>query len=736
MKKSIIIICLSITYGHLRAQDLAWVIAPAPTYETVTPFSEGYSVVSKGDKYYFLDKQLHLSSDCYRYAYPVSQGLALVRERYTGHSLNDYLWRYRQDENKYVGGEYDDGQSFQHGFAAVKHDGKWGFINLVGYESISCKYAGVQLFHSNWTSAVRLDKTFIINKLGSEVNVPYHFVFPYSEDLAAVETQKGDFGYMDTLGNLAIPIQSGRKYGGSFSEGLAVVSDTLPNLSYIDRMGKVLLWYGNATQKGGHYGTDLTEMLIQEVHTFSEGRAAVRQNGKWGFINTNGTVVVPFDYDEVTRFSEGVAAVKAQGVWQYINKAGYTVKQGEDKNPFLEAKPCTEQLAWVRTLKGWGLLAMGEKLEIVVHTPFKNSSTPRKIQMKAHISSHRPLKNATWTLNGQLIENEKFAMNAFEADISANVSFQQGKNILQVAADNGLNKKINECIIYCNPESNQPVQYQALLVANNLYQNEPWETLENPQESLGSPIADADSLAQVLYEKYQFRHIFVARNATLSQMQSLLQDLSQQKDSMIRTLFFYAGHGDFDSTERQAFMVPVDAKGRDHKTHLSASSFIRKVQLISLQHVATIIDACYGGSFILDVPKESMRGGEVRNKNKPQNLKKNTQMRQKQPPKETIVFQSSPESEELLKSRQCISSGQRVEVPNASVFIISLLQVLNENEEEKLRIGMLFEKVKKPITSQGLVPQYGILPNAGSDGGDFIFRKQPMEPKRVEISGK
>jgi hypothetical protein len=28
------------------------------------------------------------------------------------------------------------------------------------------------------------------------------------------------------------------------------------------------------------------------------------------------------------------------------------------------------------------------------------------------------------------------------------------------------------------------------------------------------------------------------------------------------------------------------------------------------------------------------------------------------------------------------------------------------------------------VMQKGLVPQHGVLPNAGSDGGDFIFRKK------------
>ncbi|MEO0041173.1 MAG: hypothetical protein RL329_621 [Bacteroidota bacterium] len=728
MKKLILIICISIFYADLQAQDIAWLLAPSSTYESVTPFSEGTSVVRKGGKYYFLDKQMRLSSDSYLYAYPMSQGMALVQETQLGKRLNAHLWRFRQDESRYIGGEYEAGQSFQNGLAAIKRHGVWGFINLIGAESIMCQYAGVRPFNSSWTGGVAQDnKTFIINTLGAEMSTPYAFVQEYSEGLAAAITKQGDIAYIDTLRHEVIPAPLKRNYGGRFSEGLAVVSDTLPNLSYIDRTGKVLYWYKGGTEKGSHQGKDVTENLIHDLHTFSDGLSAVRQFGKWGFINPNGMVVIPFHYDEVTRFSEGLAAVKQNGQWHYINKAGYIAYQGKEE-PFLEAQPCSEQLAWVRTHKGWGLLAIGEKLEIVVHMPFKGSMTPFNTTMKAHISSHRALKTATWMLNGTIVASQSFPNNTFEADLSTLLDFQSGKNTVRVIAHNAATEKINECVIYCHPNPVNAIPYQAVFVANNDYQDSnTWGSLETDEDVLGNPIAGADSLASVLHEKYQFRQIFIAHNATLAQMQSLLHDLEQQQDSMMRTLFFYAGHGDFEPTNKQAFMVPTDANGRDHKTHLSASYFARKVESMPLKHVLTMIDACYGGSFVLDVPLESGRGGKVGSKKTipADTIPRGTITDKK---REHAQVNLSIDANERLKSRLCIASGHRVEVPNTSDFIIAFLRQLIENQDINCRAGTMFERFKATFGTTAPVPQYGILPNAGSDGGDFIFRKQPLSP--------
>ena len=55
---------------------------------------------------------------------------------------------------------------------------------------------------------------------------------------------------------------------------------------------------------------------------FSEGLADVRLNGKWGFIDKSGKVVIPFKYDDALPFSEGFAVVELDGKDGYIDKNG------------------------------------------------------------------------------------------------------------------------------------------------------------------------------------------------------------------------------------------------------------------------------------------------------------------------------------------------------------------------------------------------------------------------------
>ena len=61
-------------------------------------------------------------------------------------------------------------------------------------------------------------------------------------------------------------------------------------------------------------------------------------SGKWGFVDQQGNIVVPFQYDWVWPFSEGLAAVKLKNKWGYINQRNETVTpfQYSDAGSFKE----------------------------------------------------------------------------------------------------------------------------------------------------------------------------------------------------------------------------------------------------------------------------------------------------------------------------------------------------------------------------------------------------------------
>ena len=75
-------------------------------------------------------------------------------------------------------------------------------------------------------------------------------------------------------------------------------------------------------EKGNIAGISQNIQNCEEVYPFKEGLALVSQNGKYGFINTQGEIVIPCKYELATDFSEGLAVVKLNGKYGYVDEEG------------------------------------------------------------------------------------------------------------------------------------------------------------------------------------------------------------------------------------------------------------------------------------------------------------------------------------------------------------------------------------------------------------------------------
>lgn len=88
------------------------------------------------------------------------------------------------------------------------------------------------------------------------------------------------------------------------SENLASVQKN-GKWGFIDNSGKVVI-----------------DVQYDEVKDFHEGFAGVKKDGKWGFIDKTGQVIIDFKYDEVTDFNQGLMAVRTNKYWSFIDKTG------------------------------------------------------------------------------------------------------------------------------------------------------------------------------------------------------------------------------------------------------------------------------------------------------------------------------------------------------------------------------------------------------------------------------
>lgn len=82
---------------------------------------------------------------------------------------------------------------------------------------------------------------------------------------------------------------------------------------YIDEKGSIL------------YTENQDPEIKEQILPFSDGVGRVRRNGKFGFMNYKGQIVIATEYEKAEDFHEGLAAIRINGKWGYINHKNDTV---------------------------------------------------------------------------------------------------------------------------------------------------------------------------------------------------------------------------------------------------------------------------------------------------------------------------------------------------------------------------------------------------------------------------
>ena len=134
---------------------------------------------------------------------------------------------------------------------------------------------------------------------------------PFSNGLAAVQS-KSKWGYIDKKGMMIVQTQFDA--AGPFAEGLAQIQ-IANKMGYIDATGKIVIEprFELDTQQ------EDPDEKIEMIGKFVDGLACVRfavgaeANAHWGFIDKTGKFVIPPHYEKAEMFSEGLAAVQQNG---------------------------------------------------------------------------------------------------------------------------------------------------------------------------------------------------------------------------------------------------------------------------------------------------------------------------------------------------------------------------------------------------------------------------------------
>ncbi len=337
-------------------------------YDNIERYNEDYWLAQDGDKYAFLNKYGAYVVGWYNKLWidPQNPEIILVQ--------NGNKYGFYNVKNFYISAMYDS-LVFSEGIAMVKLQSKYGFINLFGKQITKIEFDRATPFHNSIATVEKdgkvsyinpegkllinwIDKDVIVKspppglylvKVGDKYGfqtingkrvIPaiYDYAEPFSEGLALVKFEPQKM-LIDTMGNLK-PLSAYpgdptiRLDWGYRHSGKPIIVTTWKTIAFINPEGKKVLFvpYQDAESfKGGRAKVykgdkfnyiDKKGNLLGEWQEIPDDYHVAEHNGKFGYINKNNRLVIPYKFDYGYDFHNGIAKVRIGNKWGYINKQG------------------------------------------------------------------------------------------------------------------------------------------------------------------------------------------------------------------------------------------------------------------------------------------------------------------------------------------------------------------------------------------------------------------------------
>ncbi|MGI6012478.1 MAG: WG repeat-containing protein [Ruminococcus sp.] len=236
----------------------------------------------------------------------------------------------------------------------VLEEGKYGLADAVGNEIIPCEYKEIYPFsEEGFALAQRDDGTWIYidenNQVRKAPENEYDVLGMYTEE-GTTARRNGKYGFLDEnmepIGEFVWDGLTGLKNGVAAAQRDGEWSLITPKgkersqeryEDVISDDNGFCSWQKRIfVKKDGEYqmvntkGKAVGELTFDLAKAFTdEGYAAVCKDGKWGYINEDGELVLDFQYDDAQSFQNGFAAVCIDGKWGYIDEQGTVVIQPE-----------------------------------------------------------------------------------------------------------------------------------------------------------------------------------------------------------------------------------------------------------------------------------------------------------------------------------------------------------------------------------------------------------------------
>lgn len=245
---------------------------------------------------------------------------------------------------------YDDVGVYSSNYCAVKGKESWGFVNRYGDSVVSVKYTSVAPYtQENIAPVTTNDDAYFINKSGSRIlatNDKYKSFGIMSGSRTKALTTDDKYTYLNEKLEPAFG-----KYvdATAFNLNVAAVKET-DKWKIIDADGNQL------------FQTEYDDVIVDEKDiAFRNDRLFVRNTDGVIMIDSSGNKIGTDIYEDAKLFADSTfTAVKNDGKWFYINNNG---ERKSDKT-YEDARPFSNGLAAVMTGGKWGFIDENENIVI------------------------------------------------------------------------------------------------------------------------------------------------------------------------------------------------------------------------------------------------------------------------------------------------------------------------------------------------------------------------------------
>lgn len=308
----------------------------------------------------------------------LSDALQVLRNGIIKTGSVDLTALYEEQRYQYKIGRsvYQEVTMIHNGTIQVKQNDKWGLASADGTLVTPCKYDKISTFSNEQAIARVGDVISGVDVKGNRIALLHDRASDFTnfnENRLGLKLESGwiladgnfnvgsnVFEEIGMYSNGAAPAKVNGKWGLVNTSGIEWVLPAEYDEIIQDELGRSFSQDAIFVRQGNQVrlfsGKDFVGDIYEDAKPFADGWAAVKKNGKWGFVDTQGVVQIDFQFEDALSFGQHLAAIKQGNNWGYVSLQGEIVIEPT----FVVAKSFYSGSAPVLTERGWQFITLLE----------------------------------------------------------------------------------------------------------------------------------------------------------------------------------------------------------------------------------------------------------------------------------------------------------------------------------------------------------------------------------------